>query len=253
MGRRPAEGGGGAGSGAQAYFVDADVDAGAFSDKNTVERDAFVEAVRGEALYTEHCWECHTETGDARTCKGAWILCDQGYLPWGTLICAFTSAMSGTAMGAWNSLLGSVRKDSECTFGAMKKRFRILRLPFLFRPTHKIGRVFRVCAALHNMLLDHDGMDDIGQEEWHWIERDTTETVTALQQSGHTGAAAQLCDYTYLGVAFSPHGRPTVDDQQRHHALKNVLLQHYVHMKTTKQLRWLKTARTILAKRDLNA
>ena len=136
---------------------------GAYSDKNAVQRDLFIEAVRANDLYTSYEWECLNRHGATQRYKGCWNLCDQGYFPWGALICAFSSVV--TAIGAWNSLVGSARKDVEYAFGALKKRFRILRLPFLYRPTHKIGTIFKVRAILHNMLLEFDGLADIGQEE----------------------------------------------------------------------------------------
>ena len=48
--------------------------------------------------------------------------------------------------------LESVRKDVECFFGILKGRFRILKLPILFRSRERIDNAFFTCCILHNML-----------------------------------------------------------------------------------------------------
>ena len=56
----------------------------------------------------------------------------------------------------WSKLLESTRKDAERTFGVMKKRFRILKVPLLYRDAVFIQHIFVTCAVLHNMLLHRD-------------------------------------------------------------------------------------------------
>ena len=67
-----------------------------------------------------------------------------------------------------------MRKDVECTFGVMKKRFRILKVPSTFKTAAVISNVCRTCCVLHNMLLDHDGLTTIGQLERDWMKADLT-------------------------------------------------------------------------------
>lgn len=52
---------------------------------------------------------------------------------------------------AW---LASIRKDVECAFGILKKRFRCLKLPLFFKSIHMIEHVFVTCCMLHNMMID---------------------------------------------------------------------------------------------------
>ena len=209
-----------------------------------------MEALRSDREYTHYEWECYTVSGETRNIKGAWILCDQGYQPWGTMICAYASAQAGTEMVPFNNRLGSVRKDIEDTFGIMKKRFRILRLPFLYKPAQRVGSVFKACAILHNMLLDYDQLDDIGQDEEHWIEADNRATRESLAQVGRVCPAAQDRDYTYLGQAFIPLGRPPLEDARRHHGLKDALLEHFTYVRKAEMLKWLKIAARITSDKN---
>ena len=63
----------------------------------------------------------------------------------------------------------------------MKKRFRILRLPFEFRSVKAIEKVFKVCCVLHNMLLKYEGRDIMGQLEQDWRELDFEDAVLAKE------------------------------------------------------------------------
>jgi hypothetical protein len=58
------------------------------------------------------------------------------------------------------SNLESIRKDVECTFGILKKRWRILDYGLQYYDMKFCEMVFTVCCALHNMLLDVG--DDMG-------------------------------------------------------------------------------------------
>ena len=54
----------------------------------------------------------------------------------------------------------SARKDVECTFGILKKRFLFLKNPIEIHAPEKIEDAFLTCGALHNWLHEYDGWDD---------------------------------------------------------------------------------------------
>jgi Plant transposon protein len=54
--------------------------------------------------------------------------------------------------------LESMRKDVECTFGIRKGRFRILKIGIRLHSIESVDRLWKTCCALHNMLLDDDGL-----------------------------------------------------------------------------------------------
>ena len=55
-----------------------------------------------------------------------YLICDGGYLQWLQLMCPYVNATAASAEGFYSSNLESRRKDVECTFGIMKKRWKIL-------------------------------------------------------------------------------------------------------------------------------
>ena len=52
-----------------------------------------------------------------------------------------------------------MRKDVECTFGIMKGRWRILKTGIHLHAVQSVDMIWATCCALHNMLLEVDGLD----------------------------------------------------------------------------------------------
>jgi hypothetical protein len=57
----------------------------------------------------------------------------------------------------------SVRKDMECAFGLLKKRFNILVIPDRSYSQRILDLIMRACIILHNVIIDDErdsGYDD---------------------------------------------------------------------------------------------
>ena len=54
--------------------------------------------------------------------------------------------------------LESMRKDVKCAFGILKGRFRILKTVVRLHGIEATDQIWMTCCALHNMLLDADGL-----------------------------------------------------------------------------------------------
>jgi hypothetical protein len=57
----------------------------------------------------------------------------------------------------------SIRKDVECTFGLLKKRFNILAITGRSYSQRTLGLIMCACIILHNMIIDDErdgGYDD---------------------------------------------------------------------------------------------
>ena len=103
----------------------APVQYGARSDKHIVRLDPTVHLIKN-AWYKEVKWEHFDVVGERKVSTGIYLICDGGYLRWKTLIAPYKGAPTCGRRGHFNTNLESVRKDVECTFGILKKRWRIL-------------------------------------------------------------------------------------------------------------------------------
>ena len=52
-----------------------------------------------------------------------------------------------------------MRKDVECTFGILKQRWIILKSGIRIHSVDIADEIFKTCCALHNFLLDANGLD----------------------------------------------------------------------------------------------
>ena len=82
------------------------------------------------------------------------LICDNGYLTWPTTIYPHADFDSTLPEVFFSTNLESVRKDVECTFGILKKRWRVLNNGILFRDIAVCDKVFTTCCCLHNFLLN---------------------------------------------------------------------------------------------------
>ena len=96
---------------------------------------------------------------------------DGDYCRWPQPLDGYKSSLDNDEM-LYQDHLASVRKDVECAFGILKKRFRMLRLPFLVRDGIDIEKIFKTCMIIHNMLPVEDGLDSIGDLDGNWLTKD---------------------------------------------------------------------------------
>ena len=76
--------------------------------------------------------------------------------------------MEGTDEQSWSKHVESMRKDVECVFGILKKRFLLLKHPVRLHKPEQIQNAFVTCCVLHNLLLDYDGFDDWELRDRNW-------------------------------------------------------------------------------------
>ena len=95
--------------------------------------------------------------------EGMWVQVDYGYLHWPTTIPPFKNYTTYKEK-RWSNWLESMWKDVECTFGILKGRFRISKTGIRLHGVEAVNKIWKTCCALHNMLLDVDGLEE-GWEE----------------------------------------------------------------------------------------
>ncbi len=98
------------------------------------------------------------------TIKRAQVIVDNGYLRWPRTIppMKHTRNRSELRFLQWLELL---RKDVECTFGILKGRWRILKTRMCCQNTEVSDNFWMTCCALHNLLLDVDGLSHKWNED----------------------------------------------------------------------------------------
>ncbi len=99
-------------------------------------------------------WQYYTIDGELKTEKGICFICDGGYLRWNTLICPYAGSEVIGQRGYFNTNLEGIRKNVECTFGILKKRWRILDYGLHYYDMKKCKMVFTVCCLLHCSTLE---------------------------------------------------------------------------------------------------
>ena len=250
---------------------------GSKNDKTMVRRDDGVLAVKNDSLFTEYHFWIYDMDGNKIGHRGVWIVCDGGYHEWRATICAM-KIPPNEAASRWARTMGSVRKDIECVFGILKRRFRILRLPMLYGDDEKMDNVFRVCCMLHNQLLDFDGLEGIGQEEEHYLEsgacmadisqaeddaadaiarRRAQAGLAPLPGNRANGTRVVQWDGYQNGVTLTPSTdmcfltAPTppedtvIENEAGFKEFREALIGHYTYMASKNLIRWCKTAKAI--------
>jgi hypothetical protein len=126
---------------------------GTRNDKHIVKMDEGVASIRKDYSHAE--WHYFDEQGNIKKGKGAYLICDNGYLHWPILICPFMRSEGNTPLeSCFSANVESVRKDVECCFGILKRQWKSLDSGFHHRKIEVCQHIFVACCVLHNMMLD---------------------------------------------------------------------------------------------------
>ena len=126
---------------------------GTRNDKEIVKVDPNVHRIC-TGWFKDVSWRYYTSEGRVRKEQGAYLICDNGYHRWPISISPYASADCASVEGYFSTNLESVRKDVECTFGILKKRWRILDDGLNYRDINTCEKIFVTCCCLNNFLLD---------------------------------------------------------------------------------------------------
>jgi hypothetical protein len=126
---------------------------GSRNDKDIVKHDDNVCAIRFKRLFTNSMWKYYNANGNVKSERGMYLICNNGHLQWPTSICPYSKADNSTLKGYFSTNLESVQKDVECTFGFLKKRWKVLNHGFKHREMGQCEKIFIACCILHNFLL----------------------------------------------------------------------------------------------------
>lgn len=138
---------------------------GRWNDQTMVRFDEFISGIRDGTVLEDMEFELFEldKDGNPVTVKynGVYVICDNGYLRWSCTVPPFSVANERDQL-RWSAWVESMRKDVECTFGILKGRWRILKAGVRIHGVEQVDQIWLTCCALHNWLLDIDGLS----EEW---------------------------------------------------------------------------------------
>jgi hypothetical protein len=126
---------------------------GTRNDKEIVKVDPNVHHIR-TGWFKDVSWRYYTSEGRVQKERGAYLICDNGYHRWPISISPYASADCASVEGYFSTNLESIRKDVECTFGILKKRWRMLNDGMNYRDINTCEKIFVTCCCLNNFLLD---------------------------------------------------------------------------------------------------
>jgi hypothetical protein len=188
--------------------------------------DPFVLNLRNGHFFADEEWTICDIDGRESTMKGPWLMYDGGYHQWEQTLAPIKHTLRQVERD-WSSALESMRKDVECTFGIMKRRFRILTFGVRVQGLEYLDDVWYTCCALHNWLLREDGLDQ-GWEET-WTSSEATEVDEDMSQAtiGRVDGAVSIgsnvtkqeCDEGYVGR-------------------RQALINHYAFKKANRLVSW---------------
>ena len=125
--------------------------------------------------------------------------------------------------------LESVRKDVERFFGRVKGRFRILKLPLLFRQKIQIDNIWFTCCILHNLLHKYDGLDKL-EDDVHWAD----------QEGLHDAWIADPeTDVSMVGMQSGGINEENTERESEHDFLKNALIESFTYRVRRNDITWL--------------
>ena len=103
---------------------------GTDNDKTISRSDAAILRIRKDGdILKESSFMHYLADGSEVEEKGYYYIVDGGYNIWIELIAPFKHEPESCIAHIWSKQVESVRKDVECVFGILKKRFLILKHP----------------------------------------------------------------------------------------------------------------------------
>jgi hypothetical protein len=118
-------------------------------------------------MFKDYEYKVTRKDNTTSTLTGVYSICDGGYHKWVSLIASQKNPTSRREK-IYTKRQESARKRIECLFGILKKRWRILTNGLTHEGLVTCDNLMRTACIMHNMLLECDGLDDIGRFADDW-------------------------------------------------------------------------------------
>ena len=141
---------------------------GSCNDVQICQNDPICLAVLSGALEDIE-YNLYNEFGELYKCKGGYILVDGGFVNSIVFIEPDKFRINRDAV-LYSEWLKSVRKDVECFFGILKKRWTWFRNGICYHSPATLESAFKTVCALNNMILFFDKGSGQIHEEWETVD-----------------------------------------------------------------------------------
>ena len=232
---------------------------GSWNDKTLAKRDTFLNDLLHNNIGHDVEWTTFNEVGETlRHVGNLHAICDGGYPPYGSLVCAKAGTSDIDAI-AWNSRLGQIRKDVECSFGSLKKRFRIFKNGWKSPSLDMLDDAWFTCCALHNLLLgfdenrdepgdnddedsedDEDSADSEDDEDSEDSE-DDEESEDSDESAGDNNSAHE--DIADEDSDDENEVRVVASYRESLEARRRILIDHFTELRARDQILWISCKR----------
>jgi Plant transposon protein len=143
----------------------------------------------------------------------------------------------------WSTRLESVRKDVECFFGRLKGRFRILQSNILFHHQSKVDSVFIASSILHNMNLEHDGLDVAWKDPANWETPEDEDDVDIRESRERLRMRGRLVQ-SDIEISGEDDRRVVVEDLDNvedvsYSDFRKQLIDHYIYCSDHDLVEWI--------------
>ena len=222
---------------------------GTTSDKTIVKFDGFVNAVKFEKFYTEAEFKIQFGENKWAAEKGCYLLVDGGYHKWRIMQCPLKHTTDKDKM-RWSEYAESVRKDVECSFGILKKRYQILKNAITWHKKSQIDNAVYSCVILHNMLHEFDGYDERWETEIlnsHYDE-DEKNCLTVMRRRqietienriDHSSIGRLMANVNNIAFANNLDNQTAFEKSNEHSDLQDKLVKHMHYQYMSGKLRWI--------------
>lgn len=139
-------------------------------DKITCKYMKFYEQLENGEIYNNVEYKIRTgpTEDDFVTLTEVYTISDGGYIAKSCFITAYDGFQSEPIRYRFSDWIASVRKDVECFFGILKMRFRFFKNPITLQNRGDIDNAFYVAVMFHNLILRHDGLDRLWEDDVNW-------------------------------------------------------------------------------------
>jgi len=139
-----------------------------------------------------------------------------------------------------------MRKDIECVFGILKKRFLILKNPIRQQIKQNIERMFLTCCVLHNMTMEEEGLhdwmiDEDDEEVYDPLAKLVERNLRKKRKRGRNLGVAGMRSLNRELYSITENETDTADEQylvnrERYRNRRDRLVTHYDWMKKNRLL-----------------